>query len=174
MTEINPYKTEKIPGVKLHNTCDSIGRTELTYSLIVGWLSSITGPIFLTLCWLYHDPTPLLETLGAFLLLSLVRYITPALLCTGLGIILGAVLRKAGVPIIQSRKLSFMLLAGFLLSFFMANFLLLITDQLNDDIFPRPITIPIFSATCSLGVLIATLISQFRSPSAAKHKIIGH
>ncbi|HBV65036.1 MAG TPA: hypothetical protein DEF45_18670 [Rhodopirellula sp.] len=95
-------------------------------------------------------------------------------MCTGLGILLGAVLRKLGMPIMQSLKLSFMALAGFLLSFFMANFLLLVTDQLNDDIFPPPVTSPMFSATCSLDVLIATLISQLGSLSAANEKVLGH
>ena len=78
------------------------------------------------------------------------------------------------MPIMQSLKLSFMALAGFLLSFFMANFLLLVTDQLNDDIFPPPATSPMFSATGSLDVLIATLISQLGSLSAANEKVLGH
>ena len=170
MTEINPYKTVEIPGTESCGTCCSLGKNKLTHSLIVGWLCSMIGPIFLTLYWLYHGLTGVLETPWAFLLFFLAGYITPALLCPGLGAILGTILRKAGVPIMRNRTLSFMMLAGFLLSFFLANFLLLTNDQLNSDVLPPPITIPAFSATCGLGVLIATAMSQLGSLSAKNRK----
>jgi hypothetical protein len=168
MTEFNPYETSAISSAESCDTCCSNGKNRLTHSLIVGWLSSMIGPIFLTLYWLYHGLTGVLETPGAFLLFFLAGYITPALLCVGLGAILGSVLRKTGVPIMHSRTLSFMVLVGFLLSFFLANFLLLTNDQLNGDVLPPPITIPTFSATCGLGVLIATAISQLGSLSSEK------
>jgi hypothetical protein len=168
MTDINPYKTAEIPDTESQELSCNPGRSNLTNSLIVGWLSSMIGPIFLTLYWLHHGLTTVFEEPGSVLFFFLVEYITPALLCIGLGIILGEVLHRAGVPIMRNHRRSIVILASFLLTYFLVIILLLTNDQLNSSIFPPPIALPTFSATCGLGVLIATVISRLGSLSATQ------
>ena len=166
MTDTNPYKTTEVSETEEHKLDGDSGDAKLTDSLIVGVLSSLIGPISLNLYWLYHDGMNAFATGMQDLLFFIVEYLAPALLCMFIAIFVGTFLRKAGSPMIRSRKRSLIMLAGFLLSFFLTNFLLLINNQFNDDIFPAPITIPLYSATCGCGVFIATLLTQLGSLSS--------
>lgn len=164
----NPYEPPGFADNQVQATTRKAGRSKLAYSLIAGWLSSLIGPTFLVLHWSYYDITSLFGNPWRNLWFFVALYMTPALLCMGVGLLLGHVLQKAGVPVIRSRGLSVTLLAGFVLTYFLANIQLLINDQLNADFLSTPLSLPVFSATCGLGVLITTLLSQFASPSTRR------
>ena len=125
---------------------------------------SYRANIFSTALVLLRYHFPLWQPLAQFVVFCGFVY-HPRAIVHGCGLLLGHVLQKAGVPVIRSRGLSVTLLAGFVLTYFLANIQLLINDQLNADFLSTPLSLPVFSATCGLGVLITTLLSQFASPS---------